>query len=409
MLDQLKRMPRAVWLIGLISFVNDSASEMLYPLMPLYLASVLMAGPKAMGIIEGVADATSSILKLVSGVFVDKTKRIKPWLLFGYSLAGLSRPLVAFASSWGTVLVIRFADRLGKGLRSSPRDVLLADSVATTQRGMAFGLHRAMDNAGAVVGPIIAYLLLSAEVSLHNIFLLTIIPAVICVSLVMCIKEPEQKRVVNTTRFSWKLSGMPKSLKRFLIVVGIFSLGNSSNIFLLFRARELGVPEHYVPLLWAVVSLIAAAFSTPLASLSDRIGRFPMLLSGYVAFTLVYFSLGLLSDGIYTLIGIFVLYGLFIASTEGVEKAMVADIAPVHLRGTAFGWFNMIVGMALLPSSVVFGWLYETVSSPVAFGFSASCSLTASVLLWCWFRNQPPMPSGSHPSVVLDLQRSSVD
>ena len=408
MFDRLKRMPRAVWLIGLISFVNDSASEMLYPLMPLYLASVLMAGPKAMGIIEGVADATSSILKLVSGVFVDKTKRIKPWLLFGYSLAGISRPLVAFAGSWGTVLVIRFADRLGKGLRSSPRDVLLADSVGTTQRGMAFGLHRAMDNAGAVVGPIIAFLLLSAEVSLHNIFLLTIIPAVICVSLVLCIKEPEQKRVVNTTRFSWKLSGMPKSLKRFLVVVGIFSLGNSSNIFLLFRARELGVPEHYVPLLWAVVSLIAAAFSTPLASLSDRVGRFPMLLSGYVAFTLVYFSLGLLSDGIYTLIGIFVLYGLFIASTEGVEKAMVADIAPVHLRGTAFGWFNMIVGMALLPSSVVFGWLYETVSPPVAFGFSASCALTASVLLWCWFRKQPPMPS-SHPSVVLDLQRSSVD
>lgn len=409
MFEQLKQMPRTVWLIGLISFVNDSASEMLYPLMPLYLTSVLMAGPKAMGVIEGVADATSSILKLVSGVFVDKTKRIKPWLLFGYGLAGISRPLVAFAGSWSTVLFIRFADRLGKGLRSSPRDALLADSVNTTQRGMAFGLHRALDNAGAVVGPILAYLLLSASVSLHNIFLLTIIPAVICVSLVLCLKEPEQKQMVNTTRFSWKLSGMPKSLNRFLIVVGIFSLGNSSNIFLLFRARELGVAEQYVPLLWAVVSLIAAAFSTPLASLSDRVGRFPMLLSGYVAFTLVYLSLGLLSDGIVVLAGIFVLYGLFIAATEGVEKAMVADIAPSNLRGTAFGWFNMIVGLALLPSSVVFGWLYETVSPPVAFGFSAFCALIASILLWHWFRNQPPMPSGSHPSVALDLQRSSVD
>ena len=239
MFEQLKQMPRTVWLIGLISFVNDSASEMLYPLMPLYLTSVLMAGPKAMGVIEGVADATSSILKLVSGVFVDKTKRIKPWLLFGYGLAGISRPLVAFAGSWSTVLFIRFADRLGKGLRSSPRDALLADSVNTTQRGMAFGLHRALDNAGAVVGPILAYLLLSASVSLHNIFLLTIIPAVICVSLVLCLKEPEQKQMVNTTRFSWKLSGMPKSLTRFLIVVGIFSLGNSSNIFLLFSLNPL--------------------------------------------------------------------------------------------------------------------------------------------------------------------------
>lgn len=409
MFDQLKQMPRAVWLIGLISFVNDSASEMLYPLMPLYLASVLMAGPKAMGIIEGVADATSSILKLVSGVFVDRTKRIKPWLLFGYSLAGVSRPLVAFAGSWGAVLFIRFADRLGKGLRSSPRDVLLADSVGMAQRGMAFGLHRAMDNAGAVVGPILAYLLLSAEVTLRNIFLLAIIPAVICISLVFWLKEPDRKQFESPIRFSWTLRGMPKALKHFLIVVALFSLGNSSNIFLLLRARELGVAEQYVPLLWAVVSLIASVFSTPLASLSDRVGRFPMLLSGYLAFTLVYFSLGLLTDGVYPLIGIFVLYGLFVASTEGVEKAMVADIAPENLRGTAFGWFNMIVGLALLPSSVVFGWLYEAVSSAVAFGFSACCALSASLLLWHWFGKEPPRPSGSCPSVGLNLQRSSVD
>jgi MFS family permease len=231
---------------------------------------------------------------------------------------------------------------------------------------------------------------------------------VICVSLVLCLKEPDRKQFESPIRFSWTLSGMPKALKRFLIVVALFSLGNSSNIFLLFRARELGVAEQYVPLLWAVVSLIAAAFSTPLASLSDRVGRFPMLLSGYVAFTLVYIGLGVLTDGVYPLIGIFVLYGLFVASTEGVEKAMVADIAPENLRGTAFGWFNMIVGLALLPSSVVFGWLYEAISPTVAFGFSAFCALTASLLLWHWFRAEPPMPSGRRPA-VLDLQRSSID
>lgn len=386
MFEQLRSIPRTVWLVGLISFVNDSASEMLYPLVPLYLTSVLMAGPKAMGIIEGVADATSSIVKLVSGILVDKTKRIKPWLLFGYGTAGISRPLVAFTSSWGGVLFIRFADRLGKGLRSSPRDALLADSVTTTQRGMAFGLHRAMDNAGAVAGPILAYLLLSSGVSIRNIFLLAIIPATICIILVLCIKEPPQTKPCNSEQITWKLNQLPVDLKRFLMVVGIFSLGNSSNIFLLLRARELGVPEQYVPLLWAVVSLIAAVFSTPLAALSDRIGRFPMLLGGYLAFTIVYISLGLLSEGVSSLVAIFVLYGLFVASTEGVEKAMVADTAPINLRGTAFGWFNMIVGIALLPSSIIFGFIYESISPSTAFGFSSICSIASAVLLWVWFK-----------------------
>ena len=379
------KMPRTVWLIGLISFMNDSASEMLYPLMPLYLASTLMAGPRALGLIEGVADATSSLLKLVSGVLVDKTKRIKPWLFFGYGLAGLSRPLVAFAGSWVTVLFIRFADRLGKGLRSSPRDALLADSVASHQRGMAYGFHRAMDNGGAVVGPLLAYALLSMQVPIPTIFLLAIIPAAICLTLVGCIREPRQIPP-ESTPLRWNLSEMPTSLKRFLIVVALFSLGNSSNIFLLFRAKELGVPEAYIPLLWAIVSLIAALGATPLAALSDRIGRFPLLFGGYLAFALVYLSLGFLNDGLIALALIFGLYGLFVAATEGVEKALVADLAPSNKRGTAFGWFNMTVGIFLLPSSVIFGELYERLNPNTAFGFSATCALLACGLLWYWFK-----------------------
>ena len=379
------KMPRTVWLIGLISFMNDSASEMLYPLIPLYLASTLMAGPRALGLIEGVADATSSLLKLVSGVLVDKTKRIKPWLFFGYGLAGLSRPLVAFAGSWVTVLFIRFADRLGKGLRSSPRDALLADSVASHQRGMAYGFHRAMDNGGAVVGPLLAYALLSMQVPIPTIFLLAIIPAAICLTLVGCIREPRQIPP-ESTPLRWNLSEMPTSLKRFLIVVALFSLGNSSNIFLLFRAKELGVPEAYIPLLWAIVSLIAALGATPLAALSDRIGRFPLLFGGYLAFALVYLSLGFLNDGLIALALIFGLYGLFVAATEGVEKALVADLAPSNKRGTAFGWFNMTVGIFLLPSSVIFGELYERLNPNTAFGFSATCALLACGLLWYWFK-----------------------
>ena len=388
------KMPRTVWLIGLISFMNDSASEMLYPLMPLYLASTLMAGPRALGLIEGVADATSSLLKLVSGVLVDKTKRIKPWLFFGYGLAGLSRPLVAFAGSWVTVLFIRFADRLGKGLRSSPRDALLADSVASHQRGMAYGFHRAMDNGGAVVGPLLAYALLSMQVPIPTIFLLAIIPAAICLTLVGCIREPRQIPP-ESTPLRWNLSEMPTSLKRFLIVVALFSLGNSSNIFLLFRAKELGVPEAYIPLLWAIVSLIAALGATPLAALSDRIGRFPLLFGGYLAFALVYLSLGFLNDGLIALALIFGLYGLFVAATEGVEKALVADLAPSNKRGTAFGWFNMTVGIFLLPSSVIFGELYERLNPNTAFGFSATCALLACGLLWYWFK---PTHAARNPS-----------
>ena len=198
----LRSLPITVWLIGLISFVNDSASEMLYPLMPLYLASVLMAGPKALGLIEGVAEATSSIFKMVSGVIVDRTKRSKAWIVIGYLLAGIGRPLIALAISWTWVLLIRFTDRLGKGLRSSPRDVLLAESVPAHQRGITFGLHRSMDNAGAVVGPLLAALLLSLNVPLRDVFLWAAIPGVITVLLALCLTEPTRKTSVIPKKFT---------------------------------------------------------------------------------------------------------------------------------------------------------------------------------------------------------------
>ena len=386
MLNALRNMPRSVWLIGLISLLNDTASEMLYPLLPLYLSTVLMAGPRALGLIEGVADATSSLMKLVSGVVVDKTRRIKPWLFFGYGLAGISRPMILLATSWVGVLFIRFADRLGKGLRSSPRDVLLADSVPSQNHGLAFGLHRALDNAGAVVGPLLAFAFLSAGFSVEDLFLLAIVPAAICLLLVQMLKEPPVlQNAIPQSAFSWRFKELPLRLKRFLVVVGLFSLGNSSNIFLLYRAKEMGIADAYVPLLWAIVSLIAALFCTPFAALSDRIGRYPMLLLGYGAFSVVYLVLGLLNEGPIGLALVFMLYGFFIAATEGVEKAMVADLSPIERRGTAFGWFNMIVGIFLLPSSVVFGAIYQSVSPAAAFSFSAGCAALATILLWWWF------------------------
>lgn len=385
MLQAIRNLPRTVWLIGLISLVNDSASEMLYPLIPLYLASVLMAGPRALGIIEGIAEATASLLKLFSGVIVDRTRRAKPWIVFGYGLAGLGRPLVAFVASWPWLLVIRFADRVGKGLRSSPRDALLAASVPAERRGLAFGLHRAMDNAGAVIGPLLASALLAAHMPLRDIFLWSAVPSILCLGLAFAIREPQAAALPITQKpFDWRLRDMPPLFKRYLLVVALFTLGNSSNMFLLLRARELGVAEAQVPLLWAAVSAVAMLFSTPLSALSDRFGRMYLLVGGYAAYSLFYFALGSIAHDGLLLFALFGFYGLFMAATEGVEKALVADLAPADQRGTAFGWFNLTTGAMLLPASVIFGWLWQGVSSWAAFGFSAACALVASVLLRFW-------------------------
>jgi len=386
MFAMLRRLPQAVWLVGLISLVNDTASDMLYPLIPLYLASVLMAGPRALGIIEGIAEATASILKLFSGVIVDYTSRTKGWIVFGYALAGFSRPLIAFISSWPLLLAIRFADRVGKGLRTSPRDALLAASAGPDMRGLAFGLHRAMDNAGAVLGPVVASLLLGIGMSLKDIFLWSIVPAVLCLALALKIREPETITRGPAVKISWRLNDMPPAFRRYLVIVAIFTLGNSSNMFLLLRARELGVPPAQVPLLWAAVSAVAMLFSTPLSALSDRWGRVRLLLAGYLAYGVFYLVMGLMRGDGLGLYVLFAFYGLFMAATEGVEKAMVADLAPEGRRGTAFGWFNLTAGLMLLPASILFGWLYERFSSLSAFTYSGGCSIIAALLLIVWFR-----------------------
>lgn len=386
MLTQLKHLPAAVWLIGLISLLNDTASEMLYPLVPLYLASVLMAGPRALGLIEGIAEATSSLLKLFSGVIVDRTRRAKPWVVAGYALAGFGRPLMALTTSWFGVLALRFADRVGKGLRTSPRDALLAASVAPEIRGLAFGVHRAMDNAGAVLGPLLAAMFLGLGWALRDIFLITIVPAVLCLGLALMLREPPHPPVARP-RFNWNMADLPPVFRRYLLAVALFTLGNSSNMFLLLRARELGLPQAQVPLAWAAVSAIAMLFSTPLSALSDRVGRLRLILAGWLAYGIFYLGLGLLPPGTpLALFGLFAFYGMFMAATEGVEKALVADLAPKQLLGTAYGWFHLVSGAMLLPASLLFGEIYQHLGALAAFGFSAACALTAALLLVLWVR-----------------------
>lgn len=391
MLRAVLSLPRTVWLIGLISLVNDSASDMLYPLIPLYLSSVLMAGPRALGVIEGIAEATASLLKLFSGVVVDRTRRAKPWIVFGYGLAGVGRPLVALVTSWPGLMLIRFADRVGKGLRSSPRDALLAGSVPANRRGLAFGVHRAMDNAGAVIGPLVAAALLGANVPLRDVFLWSIVPAALCLALAWGIREPAAVLHPAAVPFDWQLTHLPTPFKRYLAVVALFTLGNSSNMFLLLRARELGVAQAHVPLLWAAVSAVAMLFATPLSALSDRVGRVRLLVAGYVAYALFYLGMGATQHDGPWLLALFGFYGLFLAATEGVEKALVADLAPAGRRGAAFGWFNLTTGLFLLPASLVFGELYQTLSPAAAFGFSAGCAILAALLLKYWVRAESPL------------------
>lgn len=392
----LRALPRTVWLIGLISLINDSASEMLYPILPLYLTTVLMAGPKIIGLIEGIAESASALLKLVSGVVVDKTKKIKPWIVIGYLIAGISRPLIAFVNSWGWLLLIRFSDRIGKGLRTTPRDTLLAESVPENQRGLVFGIHRSMDNAGAVIGPLIAALLLWFEVPLRDIFFWAIIPAVIAVGLALSFKEPKTVINIESNEFKWSFDGMSPEFKRYLLVAGLFALGNSSDMFLLLRARELGVPQAQIPILWASVSLVTTLFGAPLSAISDRYGRKKFILIAWIGFAIFYIGMGLPSISIYGLCGLFALYGLFKAATEGVEKALVADMAPLGRSGAAFGWFNLITGIMILPASIIFGEIYESIGSSYAFLFSGICAICAIILFKFWvFRGNTEIPSQS--------------
>ena len=382
----LRALPRSVWLLGFISLMNDAASEMIYPLLPLFLAGTLGAGPRVLGLIEGSAEAVSSLLKLLSGVWSDRTRRAKPFVVWGYGIAGLARTLIAAATGWWFVLLCRLADRIGKGLRSSPRDALLGRSVSPGHRGLAFGLHRAMDNAGAVLGPLVAAVLLSAGLELRTVFWCAAFPAVLVFLATLRLREPEAEALVNAPAFNWHLGEFPPVFRRYLLVLGLFMLGNSSNLFLLLRVRQLGFVQEQIPLLWAVMSLVAAVFLTPLSALSDRLGRRRLIIAGWIAYAGIYLLLGWSGLPTWGIWGLFVAYGLFIAATEGAEKALVADLVPREQLGTAFGWYHLTLGITLLPASLLFGALWESLSAFAAFAFGAGCALLAALLLAFWMR-----------------------
>jgi MFS family permease len=374
-----------VVILGVVSLLNDAASEMIYPLLPVFLTSVLGAGPAALGVIEGIAESTASFLKLYSGYVSDRVTRRKNWVVAGYAISNIIRPLMAVAASWMQVLLLRFTDRVGKGLRTSPRDALIADSTAPDARGAAYGFHRAMDHAGAIVGPLLATALLFVlPDQIPTVFLLSFVPGTLAVLLLIWgLREqgsaaPSGGGGAFSLRSAW--SEMPGGFRRYLMIILLFTLGNSTDAFLLLRAQALGVPVVLLPAIWVALHVVKMAFSVPGGILSDRAGRKQVIIAGWVIYALVYAGFGL-ANAPWHAWALFALYGVYFGLTEGVEKALVADYSPVHLRGSAFGLYHLTVGLGALPASLLFGVIWQRASAPAAFGFGAVLSLLAVALL----------------------------
>lgn len=374
---------RNVIALGVVSLLTDVSSEIIYPLLPLFLTSVLGVGPGAIGAIEGAAETTAALLKLASGWWSDRVSRRKPLVVAGYALAAVARPLVAIAQSATQVLAIRLSDRVGKGIRSSPRDALIADSVDPSVRGRAFGFHRAMDHAGAVIGPLIAWGLLQREqLPLRTVFWVAAIPGLLSVvALVAFVRDVPRAAPSVATRASGGLKSDAKLGARFwsyLAIVMLFTLGNSSDAFLILRANQLGVPVALVPLLWAALHVVKSASSMPGGVVSDRIGRRTVIVAGWIVYALVYLAFGRASEA-WQAWALFGAYGLYFGLTEGVERALVADIVPASRRGTAFGWYNLAVGLAALPASLLFGVVWERAGVTAAFTLGAAFAAVAAI------------------------------
>jgi MFS family permease len=370
-----------VLILGLVSLFTDISSEMIYPLLPLFLTTVLGGGPAFLGLIEGVAESTASILKLVSGIMSDRVRRRKNLVLGGYGLSAIARPLIALATSPFAVLLIRFSDRVGKGIRTSPRDALIADSIDPSMRGKAYGFHRSLDNAGALIGPLIATLILTWFVNdLRTVFWLSAIPGGISVLLIV-FKVREATVAVGKKGDAGFLRFLPAGrLRTYLLILLIFTLGNSSDMFLLLRAGQLGVIPARIPLLWTFFNLVKMVSTMPFGALSDRIGRRGVIVTGWGVYALAYIGFAFASTEIHIWL-LFAFYGLFYGLTEGVEKALLADIADPAERGAAFGWYNCAIGIGALPASLLFGFIWQRFNPFAAFGFGAALAFLAAILL----------------------------
>jgi MFS family permease len=376
------RLPRTVLALGAVSLLTDASSEMIFPLLPVLLATLPGAPAAALGLIEGVAEATAAAVKVVSGRLSDRAPKRKPLVVAGYGLSSVVRPLVALATLWPHVLLVRFLDRIGKGVRSAPRDALIAEVTPPGRRGAAYGLHRAMDNAGAVAGPLLAAALLGLlALDLRTVLALSAVPAALAVAvLALAVKEEARPAPPRAARVDGPADPLPPEFRRAVAAVTLFTLSASSDSFLLLKAREVGIPAAGVPLVWAFSNAIRAALGTWGGGLSDRLGRKRVLLAAWTLYAACY-ALFAFARTPLALLAVLGVYSIHAALSEGAERALVADLVPAGSRGRAFGWFHGLLGLAALPASVGFGLLWTLYGSGAAFLAGAGVALSAAVLL----------------------------
>ncbi len=368
-----------VIILGIVSLLTDISTEMVYPLVPLYLTAKLGASPAIVGLIEGVAESTASLLRVFSGYISDLVGRRKPLAILGYGSSTIGKIFLYLSNSWGLVFIGRWIDRFGKGIRTAPRDALIADSTDSTRRGSAFGLHRAMDTLGAATGVLLAYYFLTRfSGDYSRVFLYSLIPAFLGVAALFFVRETKKLKSSDASKPVLKWSLLDRRLKGFLIVTLIFTLGNSSNQFLLLRAKDMGFNDTTVLLLYLAYNIVYMIFAYPAGRLSDRIGRKRLIVTGYLFYGLVYLGFAIVGNASYLWL-LFGLYGIYIGLTEGVQKALISDIAPVETRATLIGLHATLEGIGLLPASFIAGLLWDTISASAPFYFGGAMGIIAAV------------------------------
>lgn len=371
-----------VLILGLVSLFTDMSSQMVFPLIPLFLTATLGASATVVGIIEGSAEAVASLLKVFSGYWSDRIKRRKPFVLLGYGISSLMKPLFAFAFAWQSVFVIRIVERVGKGLRNAPRDAIIAESSAGDVRGKAYGIHRAMDGIGSTLGAVLAYILL-LSLGFSDIFLLAGVPAFIAVLLILFVKEREKvpstdRPAPKSIRISFR--ELPPKLKQFIAVSTVFTLGNFGYAFLLLRALDIGLSDRTAILLYITFYVVYTIVTIPAGTISDKIGRKPVIIIGYVLFGTTSLGLAVVTN-LSGIVWLFALYGVFYALIDGVQRAFVVDLSPPDLKATALGAFHTATGLAALPAGAIAGILWDVISPETTFLYGFALSITAAVLL----------------------------
>ena len=370
-------LPRTVIVLGCVSLLNDASSEMITPLLPIFLTATLGAGPAIVGLVEGLAEATASVLKLVAGRLADRGVPPKRLVVAGYGLSNLARPLIGLAASWPAVLVLRFADRIGKGIRTAPRDALIATAAERTARGRAFGFHRTMDHAGAMIGPLLAWAWLARQVPLSRVFLAAVVPGLL-VMLLVGVALPAQAGAPPAASAPLRLGLLDRRLRALLAAAAVLALATVPEVFVVLWARGAGLPLPWVPLIWAAASLVKMLLAYPAGVATDRYGRLPLLLLGWSARVCALLALALVPAQGAVVWALFLAYSASLVLTEPAERALIGDAAPLAARGTAFGLYHLVSGVFVLPGAVLFGVLWERAGSSVAFAAAAAVTALAA-------------------------------